>query len=108
MIDIILLVILLGYLISGFRQGLVVGVLSLGGFLAVCGAGDVAVPLVAGRLEPGLQRSAIVLFAVLLVAWSGSTRGPCSAATCARASPPARRVRRRAARRHRRSSALRW
>jgi S1-C subfamily serine protease len=74
-IDVVLLLIMLGYAISGFRQGLVVGVLSLGGFVGGAVLAMVVAPLLLGNLEPGPQRSVIVLLAVILTAWVGQFLG---------------------------------
>jgi S1-C subfamily serine protease len=74
-IDVVLLLIMLGYAISGFRQGLVVGVLSLGGFLGGAMLAMLIVPLLLSGMEPGPQRSVIVLLAVILTAWVGQFAG---------------------------------
>lgn len=75
MIDLIFLVVIISYAVSGYRQGLAVGALSLGGFVfgAVLAMG--VVPPLAERLDPGLQRSFTVLVAVLLFAWLGQLVG---------------------------------
>lgn len=75
MIDLIFLVVIASYAVSGYRQGLAVGALSLGGFVfgAVLAMG--VVPPLAERLDPGLQRSFTVLVAVLLFAWLGQLVG---------------------------------
>jgi S1-C subfamily serine protease len=75
MIDIILLLIMLGYAISGFRQGLLVGALSLGGFVGGAVLAMWVAPAALSNLEPGAQRSAIVLLAVILTAWVGQFIG---------------------------------
>ena len=75
MIDIVLLVLVVGYAISGFRQGLVVGVLSLGGFVGGALVAMWAVPSLASGLEAGPQRAVVVLIGVLLVAWVGQFVG---------------------------------
>jgi S1-C subfamily serine protease len=74
-IDVVLLLIMLGYAISGFRQGLVVGVLSLGGFVGGAVAAMFLAPVLLGQLQPGPQRSVIVLLAVILTAWVGQFIG---------------------------------
>jgi S1-C subfamily serine protease len=74
-IDVILVVVLLGYAVSGFRQGLVVGVLSLGGFVGGALVAMWAFPVIAAGMDPGLQRSVLVLFAVLVMAWLGQFLG---------------------------------
>ena len=75
MIDVVLLVILLAYAVSGFRQGLALSALSLGGFVAGALAGILLVPVLATRLQPGPQRSFAVLAAVLVLAWLGQVLG---------------------------------
>lgn len=75
MIDVILLLIMLGYAISGFRQGLVVGVLSLGGFVGGAVLAMLISPLLISSLEPGPRRSVIVLLAVIVTAWVGQFAG---------------------------------
>lgn len=75
MIDLILLIVMAWYAVSGYRQGLVVGALSLGGFLGGAVVAMVVVPAVTQGLAPGLQRSFVVLVAVLLLAWIGQLVG---------------------------------
>ncbi|GAA3632696.1 MarP family serine protease [Kineosporia mesophila] len=75
MIDIILVLIMLGYAISGFRQGLVVGVLSLGGFVGGAVLAMFVVPQLVSGLDPGTQRSIITLLAVIFTAWAGQFLG---------------------------------
>ncbi len=75
MIDLILVAILLAYAVSGFRQGLALSALSLGGFVLGAVVGIVSVPLFADRLEVGPQRSFVVLAAVLVLAWLGQVLG---------------------------------
>lgn len=75
MIDIVLLLIMLGYAISGFRQGLVVGVLSLGGFLGGAVLAMIISPLLLSSLEEGPKRSVIVLLAIIVTAWVGQFAG---------------------------------
>ncbi len=75
MIDIILVLIMLGYAISGFRQGLVVGLLSLGGFVGGAVLAMVFVPQLVSGLEAGTRRSIITLLAVIFTAWAGQFIG---------------------------------
>lgn len=75
MIDIILLLFLAGYAISGFRQGLLIGVLSLGGFVGGAVLAIWLVPNLLARMEPGPRRSFLVLFIVIVVAWTGQFVG---------------------------------
>jgi len=74
-IDIVIGLVIIGYAISGFRQGLAVGVLSLGGFVLGAVLAMKVVPPLADSLDPGLQRSFVVLAAVLLFAWLGQLGG---------------------------------
>ncbi|GLY14148.1 MarP family serine protease [Kineosporia rhizophila] len=75
MIDIILVLIMLGYAISGFRQGLVVGLLSLGGFVGGALLAMFFVPQLVSGLEQGTRRSIITLLAVIFTAWAGQFIG---------------------------------
>jgi S1-C subfamily serine protease len=74
-IDIVLGLVIIGYAVSGFRQGLAVGVLSLGGFVLGAVLAMKIVPPLAEGLEAGVQRSFVVLAAVLLFAWLGQLGG---------------------------------
>jgi S1-C subfamily serine protease len=74
-IDLILGLVILGYAISGFRQGLAVGVMSLSGFVVGALIAIKVVPPLAEGLTPGLQRSFVILAAVLLFAWLGQLGG---------------------------------
>jgi S1-C subfamily serine protease len=74
-IDLLLLAVLVGYAVSGYRQGLVVGVLSLGGFVGGALLAMWVVPSLAAGLAAGVQRSMIVLAAVLVMAWLGQFVG---------------------------------
>jgi S1-C subfamily serine protease len=74
-IDIVFGLLIVGYAISGFRQGLAVGMLSLGGFVLGAVLAMKLVPPLADGLQPGLQRSFVVLAAVLLFAWLGQLGG---------------------------------
>jgi S1-C subfamily serine protease len=75
LIDIVLLLIMLGYAISGFRQGLLVGALSLGGFVGGAVLAMWVAPALVTQLQPGVQRSVVVLLAVILTAWVGQFIG---------------------------------
>lgn len=75
MIDLALVAVLIGYAISGYRQGLVVGALSLGGFVGGALLAMWVVPSLAAGLQAGVQRSLIVLVAVLVMAWLGQFVG---------------------------------
>src|SRR3954447_9141794 len=66
---------MLGYALSGFRQGLVTSLLSLGGF--VCGAviAILIVPHVVSAMAPGPRRVIVVVLGVLAAAWVGQVLG---------------------------------
>ena len=68
-LDVVLLLLLIVYGLSGLRQGLVVGVLSVGAFIAGAGLGMWLLPLVVTPMEPGRTRTVVVVVGVLLVAW---------------------------------------
>nr|WP_269330482.1 MarP family serine protease [Kineosporia babensis] len=70
-----MVLIMLGYAISGFRQGLVVGLLSLGGFVGGALLAMVFVPQLVSGLEAGTRRSIITLLAVIFTAWAGQFIG---------------------------------
>jgi len=74
-IDLVLIAILIGYAVSGYRQGLVVGACSLGGFIGGALLAMWVVPPLATGLQAGVQRSMIVLIAVLAAAWFGQFLG---------------------------------
>lgn len=69
LLDVLLAVVLVAYAVSGLRQGLVVGALSLGGFLTGAAVGMAVVPGLLDSWEPGIPRTALVLAGVLLLAW---------------------------------------
>lgn len=75
LLDIALLVLLVGYTVTGFRQGFVSGALSLAGFLGAAFAAMALLPELVGDVAPGLGRIAIVLGGVLLCAWIGQSLG---------------------------------
>lgn len=75
MTDLVVLIVMAWYAISGYRQGLVVGALSLIGFLGGALVAMFLVPVLTQGLQPGLQRSFLVLVAVLLLAWVGQLLG---------------------------------
>lgn len=75
MIDIVLVLIMVGYAISGFRQGLVVGLLSLGGFVGGAVLAMFVVPQLVSGLDAGTKRSIITLLAVIFTAWAGQFLG---------------------------------
>jgi S1-C subfamily serine protease len=75
MIDLVLAVVVVSYAVSGWRQGLAVGALSLTGFLAGALLAMEIVPPMAEGLDEGLQRTFTVLVSVLLFAWLGQLGG---------------------------------
>jgi S1-C subfamily serine protease len=77
-IDVILVALMVGYAISGWRQGLLVGLMSLGGFVGGAVLAMWLVPRFAERLEPGPQRAIVVLLGVILIAWLGQFVGAMS------------------------------
>ncbi|MFZ5870417.1 MAG: CvpA family protein, partial [Actinomycetota bacterium] len=68
-LDVVLLVVGVGHAVSGLRQGLLVGLLSLVGFVGGAVLGMAVVPELLADLEPGIGRALLVLAGVLLVAW---------------------------------------
>ena len=79
-VDLLLIILLIAYTVSGFRQGLVVGrcrwVASWSGaVLAIW-----LVPAWPPGSPPGFQRSAIIVVCVLLAAWVGQYAGALSGA----------------------------
>jgi uncharacterized membrane protein required for colicin V production len=74
-IDLVLAIVIISYAVSGWRQGLAVGALSLSGFLAGALLAMEIVPPLADGLEEGLQRTFTVLVSVLLFAWLGQLAG---------------------------------
>ena len=75
LIDLIVLGAMVGYAVAGYRQGVVVGALSLAGFLAGALAAMSFVPSLAEALEPGPRRTILVVLGVLLAAWAGQLLG---------------------------------
>ncbi|MFC5997530.1 MarP family serine protease [Quadrisphaera sp. GCM10027208] len=69
-LDVLLGLVLLGYAVSGVRQGAVVGVLSLAGFVGGAVVGTLVVPELLGGWQPGLGRTLVVLLGVLACAWA--------------------------------------
>ncbi len=74
-LDVVLLLVLLGYAVSGFRQGLVVGALSVGGFLLGAVVAMSVLPDLVVTWAPGWQRTVAVVLGVLAVAWLGQVLG---------------------------------
>jgi S1-C subfamily serine protease len=74
-IDIAFVLIMVAYAVSGYRQGLLVGALSLGGFVGGAVLAMWVLPQVVGGLQPGPGRSVLVLLGVILTAWVGQFIG---------------------------------
>lgn len=74
-LDLVLVALMVGYAISGYRQGLLVGLLSLGGFVGGAVAAMSIVPALADGLDPGPRRSVVVLIGVIVIAWTGQFIG---------------------------------
>lgn len=74
-LDVVLLLVLLGYAVSGFRQGLLVGALSVGGFLLGAVVGMSLLPDLVGAWAPGWRRTAVVVLGVLALAWVAQVLG---------------------------------
>lgn len=75
MIDLVLVVVIIWYVVVGFRQGLAVGALSLLGFVGGALLAVRLAPLLADRLPTGTARSLLLIAAVLLTAWVGQLIG---------------------------------
>lgn len=74
-LDLVLVLVLVGYTVSGYRSGLVARVLSVLGFGAGGVLGMVFVPRLVEGVRPGLGRSVAVLAGVLVLAWVGQAVG---------------------------------
>jgi len=74
-LDFLLLLIVVSFAVSGYRQGFVVGVVSFAGFLGGLSLGFVVVPVFLKQMSPGLVASVIALCAVLALAVVGQVLG---------------------------------
>jgi S1-C subfamily serine protease len=74
-LDILLLLIVAAFAVSGYRQGFVVGVVSFAGFLGGLALGFVIVPTFLDRSSSSLLASVIALCAVLALAVVGQVLG---------------------------------
>lgn len=74
-LDVVLLGALLAYAVTGWRQGLVAGVLSLGGFVGGAVLGLQVLPALAGGWSPGSARAVVLIVGVLALAWAGQAAG---------------------------------
>lgn len=75
LLDLVLLLVLGGYAVSGARQGLVAGALSLAGFLAGAVVGVQVLPRLPFEMPEGVSRALLMLAGVLLLAWLGQLVG---------------------------------
>ena len=74
-LDLLLLLVVVAFAVSGYRQGFVVGVVSFAGFLGGLWLGFVIVPVFLDRMSAGLLPSVIALCAVLALAVVGQVLG---------------------------------
>ncbi|SDQ17950.1 MarP family serine protease [Quadrisphaera sp. DSM 44207] len=74
-LDGVLLVVLVAYALSGLRQGLVVAVLSVAGFVGGALAGMALLPELVAQWSPGWRRTLVTVVGVLLLAWAGQVLG---------------------------------
>ncbi|GIE34179.1 serine protease [Actinoplanes italicus] len=73
MVDILLIVVMVLFAISGYRQGFVIGALSLGGFFSGVLIGLQLGPLLARQFENGTVRLVVALGVILVLAVLGQT-----------------------------------
>ncbi|SFF51959.1 Colicin V production protein [Actinoplanes philippinensis] len=73
MVDIFLIVVMVLFAISGYRQGFVIGALSLGGFFSGVLIGLQLGPLLARQFENGTVRLVVALGVILILAVLGQT-----------------------------------
>lgn len=74
-VDLVLVALLLAYLASGLRRGLLLGGMTVVGLLVGAVAGIAVIPRLAAGLEAGLVRATVVLAGVLVLALVGQTVG---------------------------------
>lgn len=74
-LDAVLLLVLLGYAVSGFRQGLLVGAMSVGCFLLGAVVGMSFLPDAVATWTPGWPRTAALLVGVVALACAGQALG---------------------------------
>ncbi|MEV6341779.1 MarP family serine protease [Actinoplanes sp. NPDC051851] len=72
-VDVILVVLMLLFAISGYRQGFVIGALSLGGFFSGVLIGLQLGPLLAKQFDDGTVRLVVALAVILALAVAGQT-----------------------------------
>lgn len=75
LLDVVLLLVLLGYAVSGLRHGLVVSAASLGGFVLGAAVGMQLLPDLVAGWPPGWRRTAVLLGGVLVLGWLGQALG---------------------------------
>jgi S1-C subfamily serine protease len=74
-LDLVLVLVGVSFAVSGYRRGLVAGVLAVAGFIVGGAVGMGAGPRVVQTLEPGLTQSLVWLLVVLLIAAVGHAVG---------------------------------
>lgn len=74
-VDALVVLAMLGYALSGFRQGFVTSLLSLGGFVGGAVIALMVIPHVVTAVAPGPQRVVVVVLGVLVAAWLGQVVG---------------------------------
>ena len=75
LLDVVLLLVLIGYAVSGLRHGLVVSAASLGGFVLGAAVGMQLLPDLVAGWSPGWRRTAVLLGGVLVLGWLGQALG---------------------------------
>ncbi len=75
MIDVLLLVLIVAYAASGFRQGIAVGALSLAGFVGGAALAMWLAPVIGEYAPVGVRRALLVLAVVLVLSWTGQLLG---------------------------------
>lgn len=75
LLDLVLVVVAAAFAISGYRRGLVAGVLAVAGFVLGVALGMAAAPRVVRPLEPGLTQTLVSVLIVLLLAAVGHAVG---------------------------------
>lgn len=74
-VDALVILAMAGYALSGFRQGLVTSLLSLGGFVGGAVLAILIVPHAVSAIPPGPRRVIVVVLGVLAAAWLGQVLG---------------------------------
>jgi S1-C subfamily serine protease len=68
LLDLILLVLIAAFAVAGYRQGFIIGVLSLAGFLGGATAGAIIAPTISRALVHSSQQQAVIAIAVVFMA----------------------------------------